>query len=211
MPRPLPADVLAHTGGDHDAVRDHILDAAHRVMAAHGLAAASTRAIATEAGVGAGTLYNYFADRHQLLARSILRQGHLHAEPLHELVSLAGRNTVGANLRDVARRAATIMDQLVPLLAAAFSDPDLLTAFRREIAAQPASDATNPANPVERYLLAERDLGRIAPDADCGAAAATLMALNHDRAFHRFLRGDTTDPTLPDEEIELLTRALGAH
>lgn len=50
MPRPLPAHVLTSTGGDSEAVRNHILDAAHRVVVSRRLAAASTRAIANEAG-----------------------------------------------------------------------------------------------------------------------------------------------------------------
>ena len=71
MPRPLPPHVVARAGGSEtEAVRDHILDAALRVIVTQGLAAASTRAVAAEAGIGAGTVYNYFDNRLQLLAHA---------------------------------------------------------------------------------------------------------------------------------------------
>jgi AcrR family transcriptional regulator len=208
MPRPLPARVMAATAGHHDAVRDHILDAAHRVIARHGLAAASTRAIAAEAGVGAGTLYNYLDNRLQLLARSILRRSHVLSQPLADLPSRAGRGTVAGNLGDFARQLATILDQLVPLFAAAFSDTELLDALRHEISTGAHAAGLFAARPIERYLLAERDLGRIAPDADCHAAAALVVSLCHDRAFHRFFRGETGNPKPPGREIDLIAHAI---
>src|SRR6266545_1056509 len=183
MPRPLPAHVMAATAGHHDAVRDHILDAAHRVIASHGLAAASTRAIAEEAGIGAGTLYNYVDNRLQLLARSIFRRAHSLSQPLADLPSHAGHGTVAGNLRHFARRVATILDELVPLFAAAFSDT---------------------------YLLAERELGRVAPDADCHAAAALVVSLCHDRAFHRYFRGEPGKPKPLTREIDLIAHAVTA-
>jgi AcrR family transcriptional regulator len=210
MPRPLPARVVAATAGHHDAVRDHILDAAHRVIARHGLAAASTRAIAAEAGIGAGTLYNYLDNRLQLLARSILRRAQLLSQPLEDLPSRAGSGTVAGNLRDFARQVTNVLDQLVPLFAAAFSDADLLDALRHEISTGAHAVGTSAAHPVERYLLAERKLGRIAPDADCHAAAALVVSLCHDRAFQRYFRGETGNPKPLDRQIDLIAHAVTA-
>jgi len=201
---------MASTAGVHDAVRDHILDAAHRVIASHGLAAASTRAIAEEAGIGAGTLYNYLDNRLQLLARSILRRAHTLSQPLADLPSHAGKDTVAGNLRDFARRVAAILDELVPLFAAAFSDTDLLDALRHELRTGALSAGPFAPHPIERYLLAERELGRIAPDADCHAAAALVVSLCHDRAFHRYFRGETGEPTPVTDEIDLITHAVTA-
>jgi hypothetical protein len=74
---------------------------------------------------------------------------------------------VADNLRYFARQAAGVLDQIVPALAATFSDTELLTAGRQELA---VGDRMNdPALLVERYLLAERELGRISLDADCRA------------------------------------------
>lgn len=208
MPRPLPTEVLAATGGDIDSVRDHILDAALRAINGHGLAGASTRVIAAEAGVAAGTLYNYFDDRLQLLARAILRRAHVLSRPVADLAASAGEGTVAGNLHEVARHAVSVLDELVPLIGAAFSDTDLLAALRREMAVAPAS--ADPAHGLERYLLAEQEIGRIASEADCSAAASTIVGVCHDRAFHRFLRGARAEPEGVTREIDFVVRALTA-
>jgi AcrR family transcriptional regulator len=201
---------MASTAGHHDAVRNHILDAAHRVIASHGLAAASTRAIAAEAGIGAGTLYNYLDDRLQLLARSILRRAQILSRPLADLPSHAGNGTVAGNLRQFARQVATILEELVPLFAAAFADTDLLDALRKEITTGAHAGGPFAGHPVERYLLAERELGRVAPDADCHAAAVLVVSLCHDRAFHRYFRGETGKPKPLTREIDLIAHAVTA-
>jgi AcrR family transcriptional regulator len=201
---------MASTAGHHDAVRNHILDAAHRVIASHGLAAASTRAIAAEAGIGAGTLYNYLDDRLQLLARSILRRAQILSRPLADLPSHAGNGTVAGNLRQFARQVATILEELVPLFAAAFADTDLLDALRKEISTGAHAGGPFAGHPVERYLLAERELGRVARDADCHAAAVLVVSLCHDRAFHRYFRGETGKPKPLTREIDLIAHAVTA-
>lgn len=207
MPRPLPPDVVAASGGNEtDAVRDHILDAAHRVIVGHGLAAASTRAIATEAGIGAGTVYNYFANRLDLVAKAIVRRVHALATPLDDLAARAGDDTIAVNLQSVAARAATILDEMVPLFAAAFAEPDLLEAVHHELAR--GDTPLEPAAPVERYLIAEQKLGRIQAEADCRAAATTVISLCHDRAFHRFFVGETARPASLEREIAFIARAL---
>ena len=209
MPRPLPARVMAATAGHHEAVRDHNQDAAQRVIARHARAA-STRAIAAEAGLGAGTLYNYLDNRLQLLARAILRRAHILSQPLADLPSRAGRGTVAGNLRAFARRLATILYELVPLFAAAFSDTDLLDALRREISTGTHAAGQFAAQPVERYLQAEQLLGRVAADADCHAAAALVVSLCHDRAFHRYFRGESGSPRPLTREIDLIAHAVTA-
>jgi AcrR family transcriptional regulator len=201
---------MASTAGHHDAVRNHILDAAHRVIASHGLAAASTRAIAAEAGIGAGTLYNYLDDRLQLLARSILRRAQILSRPLADLSSHAGNGTVAGNLRQFARQVATILEELVPLFAAAFADTDLLDALRKEMSTGAHAGGPFAGHPVERYLLAERELGRVARDADCHAAAVLVVSLCHDRAFHRYFRGETGKPKPLTREIDLIAHAVTA-
>jgi AcrR family transcriptional regulator len=208
MPRPLPPHVQAVTEGDADAVRSHILAAAYRVISGEGLAAASTRAIADEAGVAGGTLYNYFENRVRLVAKAIVHHARSLTDPVADLPSCAGRDTVAHNLRYFVRHAAVALDQLVPIFAATFSDSELLDAVRREMAVlDPVSD---PGRVVERYLLAERDLGRLSSDADCAAAAAILISICHADAFQRYLYGEDAAPKSRHEEIDLIVRALTA-
>lgn len=55
-----------------ETAREAILDAAEHVVLQAGLDGASAAAIAARAGVAVGTLYNYFADRDEIMA-SLLR------------------------------------------------------------------------------------------------------------------------------------------
>jgi DNA-binding transcriptional regulator YbjK len=50
--------------------RDLILDAAERLFAAQGFARTTIKQIGREAGVNSALLYYYFADKHQLYAKS---------------------------------------------------------------------------------------------------------------------------------------------
>jgi hypothetical protein len=120
--------------------------------------------------------------------------------------SRAGRYTVADNLRYFARQAARILDELVPALAAAFSDSELLNAVRQEMA--DGDRMNDPALFVERYLLAERELGRVSPEADCRAATALLASVCHDDAFQRHLRGHAATPRSRRREIELIARSV---
>jgi AcrR family transcriptional regulator len=206
MPRPLPAHVLAITSGDPDAVRAHLLDAAHRVIAETGLAAASTRAIADAAGVSGGTLYNYFDNHVALLAEAIVRRAKNLTDPVVTLPSRAGRSTVLDNLTQFVRQAAVVLDQLIPALAAAFSDAELLDAVRRGMAdMDPLND---PAKIAERYLRAERALGRVSATADCRSAASLIVSICHDDAFNRYLYGPRARPKSRRKEIALIVRSM---
>lgn len=195
MPKPLPEPIRSATGGDPEAVRAYLLDATHRVVTERGLSGASTRHIAVEAGVAGGTLYNYFEDRTQLVAAAILRRAHILARPIGELPSRAGTATVRDNLEWFARYADEVLEELVPLIAAAFGEPALLATLREQMTDDdPVHIATHV---VSAYLLAEQGLGRVAAEADCGAAAATLVSLCHDGAFQKHFRGDPTGWTDP--------------
>jgi AcrR family transcriptional regulator len=209
MPRPLAADVMASTAGEPDAVRDHILDAAHSVITGHGLAGASTRAIAEEAGIGAGTLYNYFADRRQLVAAAMLRRARVLSQPLSTMPSRAGTGTVAHNLRRFADEIGEILDQLVPLFAAAFSDGPLLETLHRGMASDAWSAGPFAVHPIEGYLVAEQELGRVAPDADCRSAASLILSLCHERAFLGHFAGKAAATRKPiTGEIDLIARAI---
>jgi AcrR family transcriptional regulator len=198
--------VVAATGNDIDAIRRHIMEATWRVIANEGLTAASTRAIAEEAGISGGTLYNYFENHVQLVAKSITNEARALTNPVATLPSRAGQSTVEANLRYFVRKARAVLDELVPTLAAAFSDRDLLDAVRHEMTA--VDPLIDPVGVVERYLLAERKLGRIAPHADCSAAASIMTSMCHDDAFQSYLQGSSGKPRSRNREIEFIARSL---
>ena len=205
MPRPLPDSVLAVTDGSPEQVRAHILSAAVQVMTRKGVSAASTRAIAEEAALSGGTLYNYFSTREELVARAIVRHSLEVTASIAAFPARAGTHTVARNLQFFVTEAGKALDRILPLLAAAFADPGLLDAVRREMLGSfPLND---PAAAVEKYLLAERRLGRVATGADCRAVASILVGLCHDDAFQRHLHASDERPTR-HKEITLLVRSL---
>ena len=206
MPRPLPEHVREATGGEAQAVREHILAAAYRVITVKGLAAASTRAIAAEADIAAGTMYNYFDNHLQLIARTLLWKIQKLSKPVSDLPQRAGKHTVAANLRHYARRIGPTLDELVPLGAAAFSDPVLLEAMRVEHAN--VESIHDSVEILHNYLKQEQLLGRIAAGADCRAAAAVVFRICHDHAFHRFLEGSSFRIDAIARELDFVAKAL---
>ncbi len=206
MPRPLSEKIVASTGGEAEAIREHILDAALRVIQSEGLASASTRAIASEAGIAPGTLYNYFGDRLQLVAQTILRRIHVLSQPTGELELQPGKGSIASNLHIFVKHSSLALDELVPLTASAFSDTDLLNALRSEM--MNADNAFNPGKYLQEYLLEERKLGRVSRTTDCAAVASTIISICHDRAFQRFLIGDTRKTEAKLKEIDFIAEAI---
>jgi AcrR family transcriptional regulator len=206
MPRPLSKKILATTHGESEAIREHILEVALRVIQREGLAEASTRTIAKEVGIATGTLYNYFDDRLQLLAQTILRRISLLSQPVADRALHVGKRSVASNLHDFVRHSALVMDELVPLIASVFSETELLQALRKEMTSTDA--AFNPEQALEEYLIAERELGRIASHIDCGAVASTVVSICHDHAFHRYLLGDMSKNESNLEEIDFIADAI---
>jgi len=206
MPRPLSEKIVASTGGEAEAIREHILDAALRVIQSEGLASASTRAIASEAGIAPGTLYNYFGDRLQLLAQTILRRIYSLSQPIGEAELQVGKDSIASNLHAFVRHSGIVMNELVPLIASAFSDTELLNALRHEMTT--SENSFDPGHALQKYLLEERELGRVSRETNCSAVASTIVSICHDRAFHRFLIGDTrkTGPSL--KEIDFIADAI---
>lgn len=206
MPRPLSDKIVASTGGEAEAIREHILDAALRVIQSEGLASASTRAIALEAGIAPGTLYNYFGDRLQLLAQTILRRIYSLSQPIGETELQVGKGSIASNLHAFVKHSGIVMDELVPLIASAFSDTELLNALRHEMAT--SENAFDPGHALQKYLLEERELGRVLRETNCSAVASTIVSICHDRAFHRFLIGDTRKMGPSLKEIDFIAGAI---
>jgi AcrR family transcriptional regulator len=157
-------------------VREQLFDAAERVLLRDGPRALTSRAVTTEAGVAKGVLHRHFADFDAFLAAlvegRIARLGH-QAEALR---AAAGTGTVAGHLTDVLTELfGSVAREIVSLLI--FRD-DLRARLRRS---RPAGVplATEAAAMIASYLRAERDLGRIAPDADVDTLAPTLIGAGH--------------------------------
>jgi AcrR family transcriptional regulator len=161
------------------AIRDprgQLFDATERVLLRAGPGGLTSRAVTAEAGVAKGVLHRHFADFDAFLAEFALdRLAGLSAQAA-ALRGLAGSGTVAGNL------AAALPDLFSPPVLALIR----LVIARDELRARLRA-ATGSRIPllseitecVAGYLEAERDLGRVASDADAGTLAPTLIGAAH--------------------------------
>ena len=140
--------------------RQLILDGAKKEVREKGLAGATTREIARAVGVADGTLYVHFADRVELFLALLRQSLPPMTGPLRELEYLAGRGTVRGNLKTVVRGALGFMQEIVPLAASLFAEPELLRAHQEELQRRNEGPHISMAA-VENYIRAEQRLGRV--------------------------------------------------
>src|SRR4051794_35766882 len=106
--------------------RDVILDAAAEVMRTRGLARATTKEIARAAGFSEATLYKHFHDKAEIFL-GVLRERIPQFLPASgRLAERAGRETVAANLTEIATLALAFYHESFPMSASIFSEPDIL-------------------------------------------------------------------------------------
>ena len=187
--------------------REKIVRAAESVMRDRGLARATTKEIAREAGYSEGALYKHFDGKEELFLAVL-------AERLPSLVALskelperAGRGTVQGTLEEVAGTALAFYEESVPVTASMFSEPDLLARHAEELRRRGAGPhRANEA--VAAYLRAEQGLGRVRGDADPEAAAAMLLGACFQRTFLRHFLAEDLVPVEGDRFVDEVVRAL---
>jgi AcrR family transcriptional regulator len=157
-------------------VREQLFDAADRVLLRDGPSALTSRAVTAEAGCAKGVLHRHFADFDAFLAEFVLDRIKRMDPQAAALRESAGTGTVTGNLAE----ALTALFGSVAVAIVA------LVIFRDELRSQlrktwPAGVPvlTEAAVMIASYLTAERDLGRIAADADVDTLAAMLIGAGH--------------------------------
>jgi AcrR family transcriptional regulator len=156
--------------------REHLFDAAERVLLRSGPHALTSRAVTTEAGVAKGVLHRHFADFDAFLAELVRDRIRRIERQSTELRDAAGSGTVADNLTDALITAfGPVAMAIVSLII--FRD-DLRARLRRPDRPGPPllSDA---GAMVTGYLTAERDLGRLPAGADVRTLALTLIGTAH--------------------------------
>ena len=157
-------------------VREQLFDAAERVLLRDGPNALTSRAVTTEAGCAKGVLHRHFDDFDAFLAEFVLdRVGRMDTQAA-ALCQSAGTGTVAGNLTGALTALfGSVAVAIVPLIT--FRD-ELRARLRR---AWPAGVPvlTEAAVMIASYLSAERELGRIAADADVDTLAPTLIGAGH--------------------------------
>jgi AcrR family transcriptional regulator len=156
------------------ALREHLIDAADRLIAQTPITTITTRDIARAAGVSDGVLYNYFADKNDLLVAALLRQYRRLVDDFQELVPVPGTGTVEENLASLGSALFALESEFVPMIAGFLVDPILFHRMFAAIHEEPFGIEQLRA-PVTDYLEGEQALGRIAPDVDRTAVTVLLM------------------------------------
>ncbi|MFJ4779571.1 TetR/AcrR family transcriptional regulator [Streptomyces sp. NPDC088762] len=183
---------------------ERILDAAETLMRTIGLAAATTKAIAREAGCSEAALYKYFANKEELFVRVLMERtpnagplmAALHGGPATEQEGPASAGEEA--LAEIARHAALFYADAMPMAASLFADPVLLTRHREGVQ-KIGSGPHVILDALAGRLRREADAGRLRPGADPQAAAALLLGACFQRAF--FLHFSGEEVVQPVEEF----------
>jgi AcrR family transcriptional regulator len=173
--------------------RAQLVDAAERVLRSKGLAKATTKEIAREAGCAEGTLYLHFTDKLDLVRAVHEKLLPAFIEVVRHLPERAGTRTVEVNLTELAQSALRLYRDMLPLGTSLFADPELLRRFRARLAEQGAGPH-RAWEPVVAYLRAEQALGRVNPGADPAAAALLLLGACQQLVFVELMTGPEALP-----------------
>jgi AcrR family transcriptional regulator len=156
--------------------RAQLFDAAERILLRGGPDALTSRAVTAEAGVAKGVLHRHFDDFDAFLAELVAdRLARLRARA-GELLDAAGTATVAANAGDAL---ADVFDPVAIGILGLVVSRDALLARLRGATPRGVPILAEATAMVAAYLRAERDLGRIAAEADADALAPILVGTGH--------------------------------
>jgi AcrR family transcriptional regulator len=182
--------------------RAQLFDAAERVLLADGPSALTSRAVTEEAGVAKGVLHRHFADFDAFLTELVLDRIVQIDTAAAALRDRAGTGTVAGNLT------AALLDLCgsvyLALIGLVIARDELRARLRRAGAGRLPVAAQATAM-MAGYLAAERELGRIAADADLAVLAPTLLG-----AAHLLFADRPGTPPEPAEVRKVVTTVVGA-
>lgn len=165
--------------GDHaQALRRHLVQVTQRLLAAHGVAALTTRVIAREAEVSDGVLYNHFADKDDLVVTAL-------ADQITELVRhhlddcpRPGAQDLRSGLTRLARLSLRFQAAALPLIGALLSRPDLIHRLLEQLHTSEPGPQLLWARIVD-YVGGEQQRGTVADDVDPATVAQVLFGVQH--------------------------------
>jgi len=168
--------VVAGLQGDPAALlRDHLIEAAERLLSDRQVTAITTRDLARAAEVSEGVLYNYFDDKNELLLTALVLRFEELVAQLRIAVPEAGSRTVREDLEQLAFAVLELHVAGLPLFGKLMTDPRLMARFWHEIhAGRVGVSGGDIRGIVKEHLEKERRRGRIGT-CDTGAAADLLL------------------------------------
>jgi AcrR family transcriptional regulator len=157
-------------------VREQLFDAAERVLLRDGPNALTSRAVTTEAGCAKGVLHRHFADVDAFLAELVLDRIGRIGNQATALRESAGTGTVAGNLTGALT---ALFGSVAVAIVGLITFRDNLRARLRQARPAGVPVLAEATTMIASYLTAERDLGRIAADADVDTLALTLIGAGH--------------------------------
>jgi AcrR family transcriptional regulator len=180
--------------------REQLFAAAERVLLRDGPSGLTSRAVTAEAGCAKGVLHRHFKDFDAFLAELVLDRIDRIGRQSAELRARAGTGTVAGNLAAVLT---DLLGSVVAKIVSLLIFRDDLRARLRQTTPSGVPLATEAAAMIASYLAAERDLGRIAADADIGTLGPMLIG-----AAHLQFAGDQTGQPQPEAIRKMVTSFL---
>ena len=157
--------------------RQQLFDAAERVLLRDGPAGLTSRAVTDEAGCAKGVLHRHFSDFDAFLVDLVLdRAARLETEA-SALRQAAGTGTVAENLTiSLTTFFGPVPVAIIPLIT--FRD-ELRARLRQARPGGGIAILAQATTAISGYLADERELGRIAADADIDSLTLSLVGGGH--------------------------------
>lgn len=184
-------------------VREQLFQAAERVLFRSGAEGFSSRAIAQEAGVAKGLLFNHFTDLDQFLAELVLDRARTAGRETTALTAKAGSGDVAANLADSA--ASLLRSPVFAIAAIVHSRPSIMARLHELGPGRPFHLLGDVEKAFGDYLEAEKTAGRIAAEVDTETLAMSLVGTLH----YGFVTG-RVDESNAREHVQRIVGCLGA-
>ncbi|MGP4094883.1 TetR/AcrR family transcriptional regulator [Nonomuraea sp. KM90] len=160
--------------------RDRIIDAAEQAIHEFGIAGATTKRIAHQAGCSEALLYKHFASKEALLLAVLLERMPALGPALTRLRQSVGHEDVTANFSTFTIMALEFYTRAAAIGGGVLGDPPLLEGFRNMLAKAGAGPHL-PVHALAEIVREEQGRGRIDAGIDADAAASLLMGA----CFHR--------------------------
>lgn len=156
---------------DHDERRRSLIEATWRVIAREGIASATTRGVAREAGCSTGVLAHYFADKAELMASAMLAaHAEVHARLDPELTGVASVRQYMLECLPLDERRRFLAVVEVSFWGQAVGNPRLVELY--------ADEVQGFRGKLRVRLTQARDEGELRPDVDVEAVVHELHVLN---------------------------------
>jgi AcrR family transcriptional regulator len=160
--------------------RDRIIDAAEQAIREFGIAGATTKRIAQQAGCSEALLYKHFAGKEALFLAVLLERLPALGPALERLRESTGQGDLAGNLAEFALMALEFYTKAAAIASGLLADPSLMAGFRGMLAASDMGPHL-PIRALAEILRAEQRGGRLDEGIDADAAASMLMGA----CFHR--------------------------